>query len=121
LGIERIVRVTMALARDLLGAAIPIALGEIASQGTEAQLALELRRHILSGDFDDTESPAYFRQMMRLRERKADRAKFLARLAFTPSAGEWSAVPLPDALFPVYRLLRPFRLLGKLRGWRPFG
>jgi hypothetical protein len=50
---------------------------------------------------------------MRLRERRADRVRFLARLAFTPGPGEWEAVRLPGALVPLYRVVRVVRLAGR--------
>ena len=58
-----------------------------------------------------TQNPlAYFRLMMRLRERPADRRRFLQRLILTPGPGEWNAVHLPQPLFPLYRLVRLSRL-----------
>jgi len=57
---------------------------------------------------------AYFRLMMRLRERPADRLRFLQRLVFTPGPSEWQAVRLPGPLFPLYRLVRLSRLVAKL-------
>jgi len=35
------------------------------------------------------------------------------RLAFTPTVGDWHALALPSWLFPLYYLLRPFRLLAE--------
>jgi hypothetical protein len=52
--------------------------------------------------------------MLRLRERRADRLRFLSRLAFTPGPGEWKAVRLPVAFFPLYRLVRVGRLAARL-------
>jgi hypothetical protein len=51
--------------------------------------------------------------MLRLREHWRDRIRFLWRLAVTPSVGEWQAVQLPDAMFPLYFGVRFFRLMGK--------
>jgi hypothetical protein len=48
---------------------------------------------------------------LQAKERPADRARYVVRLALTPTAGDWRAVPLPSALFPLYFLIRPFRLL----------
>jgi hypothetical protein len=52
--------------------------------------------------------------MMRLRERRADRLRFLGRLVFTPGPNEWKAVRLPTPLFPLYRLVRLSRLAARL-------
>ena len=72
-----------------------------------------LRRIIADGEFDP-ESVGYFRLMMDLRERRRDRASFLWRLWATPGAGEWSAIRLPGPLFPLYRVVRMFRLAGRM-------
>jgi hypothetical protein len=61
----------------------------------------------------NTESLAYFRLMMRLRERASDRRKFVWRLAATPGPGEWELIQLPNALFPLYRVVRICRLAGR--------
>jgi hypothetical protein len=62
----------------------------------------------------NTESISYFWLMIRARERWRDRTKFLWRLILTPSIGEWSAIRLPAQLFPLYRVVRIFRLLSRL-------
>ena len=58
----------------------------------------------------DPESVSYFRLMTDTRERWRDRARFLWRLAVTPGPGEWSVIGLPEPLFPLYRVVRFFRL-----------
>ena len=66
-------------------------------------------------DFElDAESIAYFHLMLRTRERVRDRVRFVMRLILTPTETEWSLIPLPAWLFPLYRLVRVFRLIGKL-------
>jgi hypothetical protein len=39
-----------------------------------------------------------------------DRIKVAIRLALTPTPGDYHAWPLPQALWPLYYLLRPVRL-----------
>jgi hypothetical protein len=51
---------------------------------------------------------------MKLRERRVDRWRYLWRLVWTPSSGDIAAVRLPEALFPVYRIVRMGRLIRKL-------
>jgi hypothetical protein len=115
LGIVRIVRVTMILANRLLGAAIPPAAQAGLHEDPAAQLlADEIQTHITGESTYNVESVAYFRLMMRLRERPADRRRFLQRLVFTPGPGEWQAVCLPAPLFPLYRLVRLSRLAARL-------
>jgi hypothetical protein len=56
--------------------------------------------------------------MMRLRERRIDRARFLWRLVWTPGPGEWAIIRLPELLFPFYGLIRLFRIAGKVLSQR---
>ncbi len=119
LGIVRIVQVTMLAANRLLGAGTPAAakLNGLA-EGDAATMSLvsELQTYMQCETLFNVESPAYFRLMMRLRERPADRRRFLTRLVFTPGPSEWSAVRLPRPLFPLYRLVRLSRLAARLFG-----
>ena len=47
-------------------------------------------------------------------------ARMVADWIFTPTLGDIAAVPLPAALYPLYALIRPLRLLRHpwLRDWR---
>ena len=44
------------------------------------------------------------------RDRFRDRARFLYRLLFVPGAADLNQISLPDAWYPLYSCLRPFRL-----------
>lgn len=115
LGVVRIVRVTMLLANRLLGVAIPAAArNHLADDLAELTLVEEILPNILTGDAYGTESLAYFRLMIRLRERRSDRVRFVQRLALTPGPGEWKAVRLPRPLFGLYRLVRLSRLAARV-------
>lgn len=115
LGIVRLLRVAMLLAKRLLGSAIPAAAeASFPEDSAAAKFADEIQTHIVSGAACNVESWAYFRLMMRLRERPCDRLRFLHRLVFTPGPGEWNVVRLPAALFPLYRLVRLSRLAARL-------
>jgi Uncharacterised nucleotidyltransferase len=115
LGIERILRVTLLLTNRLLHVAIPAGGESSLSQDIEAvSLAKEIEIHIASGRPFEVESFEYFRLMLRLREQKRDRRRFLTRLVLTPGPGEWAAVRLPEPLFSLYPLVRFGRLAGKL-------
>lgn len=110
LGILRIVLVSLALADELLGHEVPARLAgwnEIDSTQTFVERIIDqmtAMREIAP------ESSAYFRFMLQVRERTSDRAKFIWRLAATPSVGEWQAMQMPDILFPFYPLVRAARL-----------
>ena len=115
LGIVRIVRVTMLLANRLLSAPIsPAAQASLPEDSAASALADEIQTYIESETAFNVESLDYFRLMMRLRERPADRRRFLRRLVLTPGPGEWQAVRLPAPLFPLYSLVRLARLSARL-------
>jgi hypothetical protein len=115
LGIERIVALNLLLAHRLLGASLPPQIQNALRYDPSAiSLADEIQRIIERSAPYDTETIPYFRLMMRLRERWQDRARFRWRLVFTPSVSEWKAVHLPQALHPLYRLVRLSRLAKRL-------
>ena len=115
LGIVRILQVTLVLTNRLLGATIPAAAEKHLSADPAAlTLANEIAPQLGRATPHDVESLSYFRLMMRLRERRADRIRFLQRLALTPGPGEWKSVRLPAPLFPLYRLVRLWRLAARL-------
>jgi hypothetical protein len=113
-GIERILRVTLLLANQLLAMPLPPAIEPaVLADRTARAFADEVAMNMARGVSYDVEQLSYFRLMMRLRERKADRWRFLARLTFTPGPGEWEAVRLPKLLFPLYRVVRLARLASR--------
>ncbi|MGB8918622.1 MAG: hypothetical protein WCC89_17335, partial [Candidatus Sulfotelmatobacter sp.] len=114
LGIERILHITLLLANRLLATAIPAPLETAILQDRAAQaFADEISLAVAAGATYEEEKLSYFRLMMRLRERRVDRWRFLARLTFTPGPGEWETVRLPKVLFPLYRLVRLARLASR--------
>jgi Uncharacterised nucleotidyltransferase len=117
LGIERILGVTIGLANRLLGAEVPSAAQKsIAEDRATVLLVEEIQTQITCEASFDVESFAYFRLMLRLREKLTDRIRFVQRLALTPGPGEWNAVRLPRPLFPLYRLVRLTRLAKRFVG-----
>lgn len=115
LGIMRIVGVAFWLAHEMLGAPPPPEFQpELDSDPEIGILGSEIKKLLVKNSSYDPESPDYFRLMLRVRERRADRLRFLARLAFTPSVGEWSSIGLPSTLFPLYRVVRLVRLARKI-------
>ncbi len=117
LGIVRIVRVSLLLTSRLLHVDIPAAADlHLGSDPETESLAGEIECHITAAEEFNVESVAYFRLMMRLRENTRDRVRFLSQLMLTPGPGEWAALRLSDSLFPLYRLVRLWRLGGKFVG-----
>jgi hypothetical protein len=114
-GIERILRITLLLANRFLAMPLPDPIGKsILEDGAARTVADEVAVAVAAGVSYDVQQLSYFRLMMRLRERKVDRLRFLARLTFTPGPGEWEAVRLPKLLFPLYRVVRLARLAARL-------
>jgi hypothetical protein len=115
LGIRRILHVTLLLANRLLGAPLPASMSfRILKDRDAARLADEVQSCVAGDGSFSVESVAYFRFMLRLRERRADQMKFLSRLVLTPGPGEWEVMHLPPFLSPLYRFLRLGRLAGRL-------
>lgn len=50
---------------------------------------------------------------LRSREAVPDRLRYSLGMAFTPTLADWEALSLPDALFPLYYVYRPLRLVGE--------
>jgi hypothetical protein len=117
-GIERILHTTLLLANRLLDATIPPPIKNALVADHAAQVfAEEIAVSVAAGVTYEEQQVSYFRLMMRLRERRADRMRFLARLTFTPGPGEWEAIRLPKSLFPLYRIVRLVRLAARgMRG-----
>jgi hypothetical protein len=115
LGIQRIVAVSLLLAQRLLDATVPDSLRDRWQRDPEIEnLCNKIARHMPGAEEYSTESLEYFRLMLRLRERVSDQFRFALRLIFTPGMGEWELLRLPASLFPLYRVIRLFRLGGKL-------
>ena len=114
LGIERILRVTLLLGNRLLGMQIPSAIAHaLQSDRAARNVAEEIAASMAAGVDYEEHKVAYFRLMLRLREKRMDRMRFLTRLTFTPGPGEWEAVRLPRVLFPIYPVVRLARLSGR--------
>ena len=92
----------------------PLISERVTEDPSTTRLADEVLPVIKRSAYYKSESLAYFRLMLRLRERGQDRARFLSRLIFTASVSEWNAVRLPKSLQPMYRLVRISRLVKRL-------
>ena len=115
LGVVRILGISFWLVKNVLRSEIPdFAEKMIAADAEVPALANEFGARLARGAAYDFESTEYFRLTLKLRERRSDRARYLWRLFWTPSAGDIAAVRLPEALFPLYHAVRMDRLLRKL-------
>ena len=116
LGIVRIVGVSLWLAKHMLECSIPSEFAGVVEAEHVRQIGEQVSELVAKSTDYDTESVDYFRLMLALRERPGDCFKFAWRLLFTPSVGEWDAVKLPQWLFPLYRVVRVVRVIGRLAG-----
>jgi hypothetical protein len=122
LGIGRIVDVSLGLADSLLGADVPPKVrDQVRADADGMKLIGPITRRIVESERYSTESIEHIRLMLQLRERVVDKMRFALRLAFTPSIGEWSVVSLPAPLFPLYRVIRLFRLAARFLAPSPAG
>lgn len=114
LGIARILGVSFWLAKNVLHADLARAAEEmIAADRRVPALGGEFAERLARGAIYDFESTEYFRLILKLRERRGDRWRYLWRLVWTPGLGDVAAVRLPEELFPLYRVVRIGRLIGK--------
>ena len=117
LGIARILGVSFWLVKNVLRAKLPQPAEEmIAADPRVPALGAEFAARLVRGASYDFESTEYFRLILKLRERRGDRWRYLWRLVWTPGVGDIAAVQLPEALFPFYRGVRLMRLMRKLVG-----
>lgn len=114
-GITRILGVSFWLVKEVLQAELP--------PQTEEMIGLDPRVPALGREFAERiarsaiynfDSTEYFRLILKLRERRVDRWRYLWRLVWTPSVGDLATVQLPEPLFPLYRIVRMGRLIKKL-------
>jgi hypothetical protein len=111
LGIQRILAISLLLASELLGAELPVQVDVLPEGARCKRLVSTMKSSWVKGGELHSESAAYFRLMLQVRERWQERARFLWRLAVTPSVEEWKSVQVPDAMFPFYSCVRFGRLL----------
>jgi len=115
LGISRILGVSFWLVENVLRAEIPKSAEEIIAADPQVPiLGSEFAARLARGATYDFESTGYFRLILKLRERRGDRLRYIWRLVWTPGAGDVAAVRLPGGLFPLYRIVRLGRLIRKL-------
>jgi hypothetical protein len=110
---RRMVHVGLLLARRLLGTTVP---GEMMREVDDDHAAAALAEDaIMRLDREDSGGPTGLVSrslfILRSRERLNDRLRFCALRALTPTRLDAAALPLPDPLWPVYYLVRPWRLL----------
>jgi hypothetical protein len=115
LGALRTVLLGLALAREMLDAPLPVEIArEIGGDAGIAGLVAEAERRMFEPDAAEMEgedTTANLLYNLRARDGAADRARSAWRWLTLPTPEDWAWRRLPDPLFPLYRVLRPVRLL----------
>jgi hypothetical protein len=97
------------LAERLLGVAVPSVLAQPLSRSARVRmLAPTLIDELRHGE----RGPNTVRNLADIDvcDRRWDRIAASVKLAMTPTASDYRAMPLPSVLWPLYRVTRPFRL-----------
>lgn len=109
---RRALLLALALAHRLVDLHLPeTTAGEIAADGGIAALAEEAKGVMLAEEAEDEATAANLRFNLRVQDGAAAQAAYAYRWLALPSPEDWAWRRLPDALFPLYRVLRPARLL----------
>ena len=109
LGILKILQVSLLAGRQLFKVSLRMQLPSATSG--PAEIAAGVIARLRDNYEPDTESIRYFRAQLHTRERWRDQARFLWRLATTPSVQEWQAVQIADRYFGAYHGIRIVRLM----------
>ena len=111
---RRMLIVGLMLARKLGGVEIP---ESILSDGGEFESLSKYTEGIQARIFVDTSGPPRsveaFRSNLKIMDRKRDAIISFLRAIFVPTISDWQELALPGALYPLYYLFRPLRLLKK--------
>ncbi len=114
LGSERMLRLGLFLANELLGAPLPVNVEQDArADPAVAFLATRVRSWLFVDPEQQLGTLGSIAFHLKARERRQDRIRYCLRLALTTTVGDWDLVRLPSPLFPLYYLLRPIRLVGR--------
>jgi hypothetical protein len=100
------------LAEWLLRTPIPHAVAPLAAQSRRVQRLARAIADALRQTSAATRGPQNLADLD-LCDRRRDRLRAALGLALTPTSGDFSALPLPPALWRAYYLLRPMRLAAK--------
>jgi len=111
IGILRIVAISLALGRELLGCKVPDEIARARGIHAAERMAGRVGARLSEGKDIDFSSLRYFSDFAWTRERWQDRLRFVWRQALTPGINDWECARIPDSLLPLYRLIRIGRFL----------
>ena len=117
-GSQRMLFLGLFLASHLLGTELPEEVSERIQADTRVKTFARQVRERLFWEAQDPQ-PIFDEESLfqpfhlGLMERLRDRARYCAYQATSPVFGDWARMPLPAYLLPIYRVVRPIRLIGK--------
>jgi hypothetical protein len=115
LGIERILLVTLGLARNFFQAALPAHLeADVNRDRSVCLLRDEIGERILREPTMPASQRNYFLLMCRLRERWRDRLRLVTRLALNRRSSDWSTHRVLERFAPAYFFVRTCRVMIKI-------
>src|SRR3984957_4836309 len=113
----RILRLGLALATTVLGAALPAQIATAVAADRVAQgLAAEILQRHMQRRFQALDAAGRWHYRRRMIEGFGEGWRYSLRLSVVPAEEDWLMVRLPKALAPLYIALRPLRLVRKY-GW----
>lgn len=114
-GTRRMVLLGVALARTIGDVALPPEARRALEEDPMAdELAGEIADRLRCRGETGWSGLAGLEFQLQSRNRWCDRLRFLSAMIFAPTYSDWRALRLPRRLFPLYYLIRPFRLAGEL-------
>jgi len=114
-GHARILALGLGLAVDLFGLALPArVVSAVRGDRAAAKLAAQATSLFLGPGRVPGVLETWAR-FIRSRERWRDRIRCTLDLAVTPKPGDWLGLDLPRPLYPLYYVIRPFRLVAAAR------
>ena len=110
-GSERLLFLGLRLANDLLGAASPEpVMTRVRTDPHVTRLATTVVERLFESPPNGVEAD---RQKSLLQIMSRNRLWHKLWLAATPNESDWEVMRLPRSLWPLYYVIRPFRLIGK--------
>lgn len=114
LGAERMMRLGLHLAGELMGVRLPErVMCRVREDVVVPKLAAQVFDRLSKGDFSPPGMSRRFWFRVRMRESAWQGLAYSLRLATEPTEEDWAQVRLAGPLTPFYSVLRPFRLLRK--------
>jgi len=106
--IETLLLIGMHLAKDLVEVELP---PEVTNRLKKDRKIEEVSNLVQQNIFSNGESEKLSDFLLKINLRNpSDRVRYFFGRSFVPAFEDWEYVSLPDWLFPLYYLIRPFRL-----------